>query len=165
MIKRYSELNIEQVAKSKGYNFGPVYHGTKNMSFNVFDVDLKGTNTFHKKDEVGFHFTTDKKDAEVFSGGRLKQNYPKAGIKTVFLRINNPLVLTHSAVNTKHILEAIEKEKDGIIAPTGLGYDNKELVVFTPTQIKLADPITYDDSGKPIPLSERFNPNNPDIRY
>ena len=30
---------------------------------------------------------------------------------------------------------------------------------------KSADPVTYDDSGKPIPLSERFNPENPDIRY
>lgn len=31
--------------------------------------------------------------------------------------------------------------------------------------LKLADPVTYDDNGNPIPLSERFNPDNPDIRY
>lgn len=40
-----------------------------------------------------------------------------------------------------------------------------EFVVFDPQQIKLSDPVTYDDEGNPIPLSERFNPNNPDIRY
>ena len=32
-------------------------------------------------------------------------------------------------------------------------------------RIKLADPVTYDDNGNVIPLSERFNPENDDIRY
>lgn len=31
--------------------------------------------------------------------------------------------------------------------------------------LKFADPITYDDDGNPIPLNERFNPDNPDPRY
>ena len=31
--------------------------------------------------------------------------------------------------------------------------------------IKSADPVTYDDRGKVIPLSERFNSENDDIRY
>lgn len=32
-------------------------------------------------------------------------------------------------------------------------------------RIKLADPVTYDDDGNVIPLSERFNSENEDIRY
>lgn len=40
-----------------------------------------------------------------------------------------------------------------------------ELVLWDNSLVKLADPVTYDDSGKPIPLSERFNPENKDIRY
>lgn len=32
-------------------------------------------------------------------------------------------------------------------------------------QVKSADPITYDDEGNIIPLSERFDPNKPDIRW
>ena len=32
-------------------------------------------------------------------------------------------------------------------------------------QLKSADPVTCDDNGKVIPLSERFNTKNPDIRY
>lgn len=37
---------------------------------------------------------------------------------------------------------------------------------FNPTeQVKSADPITYDDNGEIIPLSERFNRSNDDIRY
>lgn len=34
-----------------------------------------------------------------------------------------------------------------------------------PSQAKSADPITYDDNGNVIPLSERFNSENDDIRY
>ena len=33
------------------------------------------------------------------------------------------------------------------------------------SQIKSADPVTYDDSGNVIPLSKRFDTNNNDIRY
>lgn len=56
-----------------------------------------------------------------------------------------------------------------------LGYDAIEstyrnrtegqYVVFDPEQIKSADPVTYDDKHKPIPLSERFNDENRDIRF
>ncbi|MBQ2468515.1 MAG: hypothetical protein II503_02415, partial [Clostridia bacterium] len=38
-------------------------------------------------------------------------------------------------------------------------------ILFDPNQIKSADPVTYDDSGNVIPLSERFNENEEDIRY
>ena len=40
-----------------------------------------------------------------------------------------------------------------------------EYVAFSPNQIKSADPVTYDDAGNVIPLSERFNPEKEDIRY
>lgn len=56
-----------------------------------------------------------------------------------------------------------------------LGYDaidatyrnaaSGQYVVFDPDQIKSADPVTYDDNGEIIPLYERFNPENQDIRY
>jgi len=38
-------------------------------------------------------------------------------------------------------------------------------VVYNPNQIKSADLVTYDDEGNVIPLSERFNDKNEDIRY
>ncbi len=38
-------------------------------------------------------------------------------------------------------------------------------IAFNSSQVKLTDAITYDDSGNIIPLSERFNTANPDIRY
>lgn len=43
--------------------------------------------------------------------------------------------------------------------------DTEHIIVFQPEQIKLSDPVTYTEDGSVIPLSERFNPNNNDIRY
>lgn len=40
-----------------------------------------------------------------------------------------------------------------------------EAVVFNAEQIKSADPVTYDDNGKVIPLSKRFDNNKNDIRF
>ncbi len=39
------------------------------------------------------------------------------------------------------------------------------VIVFSPSQIKSADPITRDDAGDVIPLSQRFQPESPDIRF
>lgn len=38
-------------------------------------------------------------------------------------------------------------------------------VFFDSSQLKSADPVTYDDNGDVIPLSERFNSETSDIRY
>ena len=46
------------------------------------------------------------------------------------------------------------KTSDGLIV---MGDDN--------SRIKSADPVTYDDNGNVIPLSERFNSEKEDIRY
>ena len=37
--------------------------------------------------------------------------------------------------------------------------------VFDGSQFKSTDPVTYSEDGSVIPLSERFDPNNNDIRY
>lgn len=38
-------------------------------------------------------------------------------------------------------------------------------IVFDATNVKSADPVTYDNDGNIIPLSERFNEGDDDIRY
>lgn len=38
-------------------------------------------------------------------------------------------------------------------------------VIFDERNIKLSDPITYDDNENPIPLEKRFDSSSPDIRY
>lgn len=47
----------------------------------------------------------------------------------------------------------------------GEGKKSVQIVAFHSEQIKSADPITYDDAGKIIPLSKRFSPYSRDIRF
>ena len=47
----------------------------------------------------------------------------------------------------------------------GVAKDTTHYIAFNSSQVKLADPVTYDDNGNVIPLSERFNAENDDIRY
>ena len=39
---------------------------------------------------------------------------------------------------------------------SGYGNDVEHYIVFDPSQVKSADPVTYDDQGNVIPLSKRF---------
>lgn len=63
------------------------------------------------------------------------------------------------------IMNAVQKVtgKSGMIAPKD--NDTTHYIVTNPSLIKSADPVTYDDNGNVIPLSERFNPEREDIRY
>lgn len=45
------------------------------------------------------------------------------------------------------------------------GASHTVYIPFTGEQVKESAPITRDDSGNVIPLSQRFNQSNPDIRY
>lgn len=56
-------------------------------------------------------------------------------------------------------------ESDRINVMAGVTEDTTHYIVFKSSQIKQADPVTYDDEGNVIPLSERFNPQNKDIRF
>lgn len=40
-----------------------------------------------------------------------------------------------------------------------------DYVSYSSNQVKSADPVTYDDNGEVIPLSQRFDQQNPDIRF
>lgn len=63
------------------------------------------------------------------------------------------------------------KEYDGIqyenqFEAADPGWDNDlSYIAFSSDQLKYADPVTYDDNGEVIPLSQRFQTEDPDIRY
>jgi hypothetical protein len=86
----------------------------------------------------------------------------------VWLRLENPF--TPDDINRATDWDYVPELKK----LKGTGYDgvlgriegeDEVYVVFSPSQIKSADPITYDDSHNPIPLSQRFNHSSNDIRY
>jgi hypothetical protein len=60
---------------------------------------------------------------------------------------------------TKDLL--LKNGYSGIVYPRSFG---SEYAVFSPSQIKSADPVSYD-KGNIIPLSQRFDSSNNDIRY
>ena len=72
--------------------------------------------------------------------------------------------------------EAKENGYDGLIVKNvmdngkhyhdiGTLYESDVIVAFNSDQVKSADAVTYDDNGNIIPLSERFDSNQKDIRY
>ena len=71
---------------------------------------------------------------------------------------------------TAALKDAKSKGYDGVVirnlddAPNLTEVSN-HYAVFDPSNIKLSDPITRDDEGNVIPLSQRFNPESNDIRY
>lgn len=50
-------------------------------------------------------------------------------------------------------------------ADFGLSEDVVSQMAEEGSKMKLTDPVTYDDNGNIIPLSDRFNPEKKDIRY
>ena len=163
---------VDEAAKAAGYDSPKVYHGTSSGSFNEFDIKRQGRNRMDKTDS-GFFFTsredlaklyTKRTGAIISSRLSLKNPYrvsvPKDFIwmkdastqqSQVFYDFNN-VAIQKAAKDGGH---------DGIIVE---GSDTL-YIVFSPNQIKSADPITYDEGGNVIPLSQRFDLNSNDIRY
>lgn len=158
---------VDRVANRLGYTY-KAYHHTEN-AFNVFDL-----NKARKSMDIqGFFFSADP-DAESEYGSVRYDSY---------LKMTNPYI-----VDSKEAQKAIpfdmSKSDAGVTAREWLqsqGYDGvirkaeyfgaeaDEYIVFDSAQVKSAEPYTYADDangeGEIIPLSERFNDSNEDIRY
>lgn len=115
----------------------------------------------------------------------------KDGVYGVFLNFEKPRIATSKGMVWTTVIELNGSEKDeighkdfverafangndGVIIKDTIDYasppvggfkPSTDYVAFSPLQIKSADPITIDDNGNVIPLSKRFQMNNPDIRY
>lgn len=54
---------------------------------------------------------------------------------------------------------------DGVVYKNVAEGEGDSYIAFDPSQIKSAEPVTRDNAGAVIPLSERFNDASPDVRY
>lgn len=148
---------VDEAAQKTGYTV-KAYHGT-NANFNVFRSE-KGRYFFSKSEDY----------AEAMMEERSGQRIVKA-----YLKMENPYreKLAEGEFSDpsfeKPILDYAEQNGyDSAIIEVDT--DNELVadtfyVVFSPEQIKSADPVTYDDNGNLIPLSERFDTGSKDIRY
>lgn len=180
--KNKAELQkmVDEAAKAAGYNVGPVYHGTTG-THTVFDLTKRGSVTMDADSELAFFFSDNKQSADSYAGAAVFELDYEGGEKRVidaYLSIKNPHIKDFKGGEydeekyTDSLIYAAEHEYDGVIFKNvydGVLRGKREMdtvyAVFNPTQIKSADPVTRDAKGNIIPLSERFNPEQADIRY
>ena len=67
--------------------------------------------------------------------------------------------------NNAEILAAINSGNYDAIVLKNTTDEGTVTVPLNPSQIKSADPVTYDNNGNVIPLSQRFQSESPDIRF
>ena len=133
---------VDNKAKETGYTT-KAYHGTRS-----------NFTTFKEK----AWFAINPKDAMSF--GDVKPYYLKIenAVDNTFGNIPNPL-------NSQQAFNIEKGEPDFVVKYHKTMHFAPVYQVFKPSHVKSADPITYDDSNNIIPISKRFNSNNPDIRY
>jgi len=156
---------VDEAARKAGYVVGPVWHGT-NSKFNEFKQTRDvGGDEYGK----GFYFSEVKGVAERYGDN----------LVPAYLALKNPIKVG-GAFADGDLWKKTNAEKRSDIATNAkaMGYDGVvrfargiddsemlEIVAFDPTQIKSAEPITRDNSGNVIPLSQRFKQSSADIRY
>lgn len=185
---------VNEAAEDAEYDI-TAYHVSMNGAFNVFDRNRLGENTVDYADDaataatayLGFWFSDHDVSKPTYSYGmipgdarqfRLKAEalYPIAlqTLQDELLNeyISEDAIEQYSAGEYSAIREAAEEYAAEMqrMGYSGLKVQDSELggtsyVVFDPEQIKSADAVVYDDNGKVIPLSERFNSKSRDIRY
>ena len=169
---------VDKTAKAKGYAIKS-YHGTLAKDFTEFKKSFIGSRFNY--DDKGFFFIDRKSIAEDYATSEYDRNM-KGRVLEVYLRVKKPLLVDKAfclreglgnpfrdddAIGVWDAYleffkdEAAARKADGIIIDDGM---SKMTVVFDGEQIKSADPVTYDDNGNVIPLSQRFDSKKTDIR-
>jgi hypothetical protein len=169
---------VDEAAKKAGYTVGPVEHGSDAV-FDKFEKRPRSSERSVSKGEA-FHFTTQPNMAATygknvnsyFLKGKFIASTP-AGVQYPSFYDPKTLKFIDSRTLGENVTpgetpDAATKRALLIKGYTGIfvRWENgTEYAVFDPSQIKSADPITYDNNNNIIPISQRFNPNNQDIRY
>jgi len=156
--------------------------------FNSFKIQKRGS-TKTPINQWGVFLTPNKQGAEVYAdfAGRNKAG-GEPRIVNAMVKMENPYTAEFKVVGRQFLdygsmdnqvyktktqasnaarefkQDLVDKGHDGIILTDNDGKPY-EVIVFDPTQIKSADPATYDKNGNLIPLSERFKETTADIRF
>ena len=144
---------VDEAAKAAGYTVGPVFHGTTPGDWTIFEVP-----------DTGAMFATRESMAELFGHGRTRKKYYDEN--GTFEGAPDPRViaayLKPDDFREAHQFEFKQLKEEGVNTTKS---DMDVWVVRRPNQIKSADPVTYDQSGNVIPLSQRFDATRDEITY
>ena len=167
---------------SDSYDMAERYATDENLADNRFRAEALAFEIF--TDEMG-HSEEDYDDNEFIEdynesyAQAVERLFGNGHVKSVFLNLENPRVLSRDSESFdptyrygyNHYNEGVMAKRfnDGVIdemfSERHEGLTGTQYVAFSPSQIKSAEPVTYDDNGNVIPLSQRFNPANEDIRF
>lgn len=140
---------VDEAAKAAGYDT-EVWNASKA----TFDAFKKGS-----------WFAFDWRDSQPFGTP-----------KKYFLKIRNAVNNAKGFPKNGEFFERGQPTESQLFSPTkgepdavykyqkGMHFDTV-VQIYKPTVAKSADPVTYDESGNVIPLSQRFNPESADIRF
>ena len=179
---------VDEAAKRAGYTV-KAYHGTPINGITVFDNKKIGSTTDEGLFGSGFYFSTNKLTADGYATEKgatmpvyLKVNKPWWG--NAYNDISQ--VAEEIGVDKSTLTTRKAGKRSTVVAPLASyartftahisenGYDSVvvqhgahdyEIVIFNNKSIKSADPVTRDDNGNVIPLSQRFNTGSDDIRW
>lgn len=142
---------VDDAAKAAGYDVGRImYHG------GTADTVISPRDFYTHDRPVSF-LSSSPDHAAVFAGenGKVHRVYYNPGNQVETNEFNSD----YEALNGTPYDSVISK---GI---RDAGHTIDEVVITRPNQVKSADPITRDDNGNVIPLSERFNPASDSTSY
>ena len=141
---------VDEAAKAAGYTF-KAWHGTLDP---FKDRENKVMNTQRR----GGFWVADTEERASFHGA----------VERVFIRLTNPTDVDLDTIESPSedtIIAAQNAGYDGLLGPQTTDDNGGQVFLFNPNQIKSADPVTRDDQGNVIPLSQRFNAQSNDIRF
>ena len=169
---------VDAAAKAAGYDVGPVWHGTSSKPFDSFNRaklnigdDLLGAAYYFSTSrdyarayaDIGFNTSSKFKTKGPWTVGNRGGAVGAFYLKGSFYDIGEA---DTTAGISSGISEKFNSAEIGNSDGVSIKHTNQtEYAVFNPNQIKSADPITRDESGNVIPLSERFNPASDSISY
>jgi hypothetical protein len=157
---------VDEAAKAAGYTVG-AWHSTFAPKFTEFDMSKAGTSTGGWLPVRGMFFSINRDHSSHLPDDT-------AGLRRmkVSLKLENPLKVSTADALEKTLGDDYDQRPDeGLQRLKELGFDSvilaggDEIIATSPSQIKSADPITRDDAGNVIPLSQRFKATSEDIRF
>ena len=164
---------VDERARQAGYDI-TAYHGSPEKGVRVLSpkkaIEVEGAVFLSSNPDVADQYRYERAYGDII--GEDAGDIIDARIKLENPYIYEPKGKIVDAIEFGKAIDYAKKNgNDGVIVndiddSVGMTGDmGTTYAVFNPEQIKSADPATYDDQGKLIPLSQRFDTSKPDIRF
>ena len=169
----YGKPGKQLVIDAKGQNWNNIKNWIQSAYHSTQD-------TYVKKDDNYYRLYDSNTDEQIFHGRiEINDKNDKMSIDAIHpimvQKANNNLYIRSEYMRTTRDISKFAKDEgfdsvkfENLVDNGGAGASveaSDVYVYFNPSDLKSADPVTYDDDGNVIPLSERFNSKKSDIRY